>query len=98
MLFHLFSLVIFFSGIYVGKTNCGWRGFLLCGIFGFLMAAIHDIFSYLGSQCVYEIKQRNPKSAETLSRFLAIITLPLFIVMLIATIFASIKLCEKLFE
>lgn len=90
----MLSVLIFFSGVHVGQINGGWHGILLCGVFSFLMASIHDEFFYLGSRCVYEIKQRDPKSAEKVSKFLAIITLPLFIIMLIATILASIKLCE----
>jgi hypothetical protein len=94
MFFHFLSLVVFFSSIHVGKINGGWRGAILCGVFGFLMAAIHEMFCYLGSRCVYEIKQRDSKSAEKLSRFLAVITFPFFINILLAAILASVKLCE----
>ena len=95
-IFHLFTVIIFFSGIHIGSINGGWRGGVLCGVFSFCMAAIYAIFNYLDARCVYEIKQRDTKSAEKLSKFLFAISLPVFIIMLIATIFASIKLCERL--
>ena len=95
-IFHLFTVVIFFSSIHVGSINGGWRGGVLCGAFGFFMAAIYAIFNYLDARCLYEIKQRDPKPAEKLAKFLFAISFPVFIVMLIATIFASIKLCETL--
>ena len=98
MLFRMFTLMVFFSGIYVGKVNGGWYGMLLCGVFGFFMAAIHETFSYLGSRCVYEIKQRDLKPAEKLLRFLSVITLPFFITILLATILTSVKLCDILFK
>jgi len=87
-------MIIFVTGTTVGWFIGSWRGALLCGVFSFFMAAIYGINDYLGEGCVYELKQRDPKSAEKLLNFLKIIFLPLFIIILLATILASIKLCE----